>query len=68
VSTTPGANTDSERKIRLVIDALHKLSAAKQRKSAWGEVSIQLFWENGLVKTVEITDTTTIRQLPSEDW
>lgn len=47
------------------MDALRQLAADKQRNAAWGQVSVKLFWEDGFVKSVEINDTTTIKDLPN---
>jgi tmRNA-binding protein len=54
-----------ERKVRLATEALLRISAEKHRQAAWGQVCVKLFWEQGCLKMVEITDTTTIKDLPA---
>lgn len=55
---------ETDHKVALAVEALERLAADKQRRAAWGQVSVKLLWENGHLKTVEISDTTTIRDLP----
>ena len=42
---------------------LVRVAAEKQRKVAWGQVAIKLFWEDGYLTMVEITDVTTIKDV-----
>lgn len=58
---------DTERKVKLAAESLAQLAIAKRRTGAWGQVAIKLLWEDGYLKTVEISDTTTIKDLPAED-
>jgi len=57
----------SEQKVRLAAEALQRISGEKQRQGAWGQVCIKLFWESGALKMVEITDTTTIKDVPAPE-
>ncbi|MCS6852228.1 MAG: hypothetical protein NZ700_13780 [Gemmataceae bacterium] len=52
------------RKVRLAVRSLEQLAQDKQRRGAWGQVVIKLSWEEGHLKMVEISDTTTFRDLP----
>ncbi|GIW82120.1 MAG: hypothetical protein KatS3mg105_3927 [Gemmatales bacterium] len=59
----PHQEDETTRKVKLAAETLLQLAHKKQRSAAWGQVSLRLFWENGNLKLVEISDTTTIKDL-----
>jgi hypothetical protein len=57
---------ETEQKVRLALRTLQQLAADKQRRSAWGQVAVKLFWEDGYLKSVEISDVTSIKDVTPE--
>jgi len=56
---------ETQQKVELAARTLQQLATEKQKRAAWGQLSIKLFWEDGYLKTIEINDTTTIKDVPA---